>query len=408
MLLTVSYSVNKNVYSRELDQNYFQSNEFAERYIRLLGIEIDSMIHNDKDAYIVNEEGNRIYYATKTRNNFSHIENCHFVIVYLPRNKIYTNLSNAYEQNIQEMVDYIQKEKGTKVSIVEGKVTQAPEAIRENFEDYSYLFEGSYFYSNGEYYTTDELYEQKNWTDQEKVMIEDLERETIKTDTTSKEIENHLININYVDYHIEDFIIYMSYEEKLVLNSYDQYMIKILKTIEPYQTAIYVAVPICGLFIILMVSYLIIAIGYKKGKEGVELNDIDKIPLEIIVGIFAFILSIVAIITEQFYQTGSNYYDLFLSEAITAYLVTYVLIAIMITSMIKRIKAKTFLKNTILWRIWQASKKLYQKLKSTVINTFLERISITGKIALYGISYGFIMMLILLLFAEEIRDWYFN
>lgn len=210
-------------------------------------------------------------------------------------------------------------------------------------------------------------------------------------------------DIVYVDYSIEDFEIYMTYEEQFNLGSYATYMIGILNALAPFENAIYVSVPICGVLSAVIMIYFIISIGYKKGKDEIDLNDIDKIPIEILIGVIVFAIALVAILVDQFYGTATIYYKLYLSAIITEYLVIYVLFMIGMTSIIKRIKAKTIIKNSITYKVLKLCQKLLTKLKKG-IDVFTERLNITWKLIGFCLIYLFVMVFMFILFNGAERN----
>ena len=90
--------------------------------------------------------------------------------------------------------------------------------------------------------------------------------------TTSQKIE-------YATAEAKDFQIYSSYVEEFEDNSKVAVMNRILDKISPFQEYSYFIIPVSTILIILILVYLVISIGYKKGVDGIALNDFDKIPL---------------------------------------------------------------------------------------------------------------------------------
>ena len=58
----------------------------------------------------------------------------------------------------------------------------------------------------------------------------------------------------YVDYDINDFEVYMSYEEELV-NTYDSFIINFLKNLQENEDMLYILVPICAICIAIILHY---------------------------------------------------------------------------------------------------------------------------------------------------------
>lgn len=372
--------------------------------------EINSFIHNDNKAYTVTEkDGTRVYYRASNRTMFSEIKNCNFIIIYKPRNKVCVNLGYLLEaQDVETMKAYIASKEGKKVNIVDGELKTDSTAIQDSWEDYKDLFIGTYYYSNGEYYDLENSYDnERSALNATYDAIKKLEKEGIGVSLENGIVDSEDIteekeksNIVYVDYDINDFEIYMTYEEGFELNSYDSYVVGIMKTLQKYEDAMYISVPICSIFVALILVYLIMAIGYKKDQKQVELNDIDKIPLEIIICVLILILCIIfGVIDNIGYSAYYNYYKLFLSGMITAYFVIYILFVVTFTSTIKRIKAKTFIKNTITWRILRLLKRIFVRTKKA-FGKFIQTLSGAKKIVVITLIYIIAMGFILIIFAD--------
>lgn len=362
--------------------------------------EIHTLIHNDNKNYISGEDGIRIYYTTTRGNEFSYLKNCNFVIRYLPRNKVYTNIGYPSLYSLEEMKNYLENQHGKKISILKGEIGADTNILEYTWENYKNTFIGEYYYSESEYYKELDDYGRENINlytgavvDAQKGISEDGATAITQEKTSIIDAED----IVYVDYSIEDFEIYMTYEEEFNLGSYATYIIGIIDTLQNYENAIYISVPICGVLTAVIMIYLVISIGYKKGKEGIDLNDIDKIPIEILIGIIISIISLVVLLVEIFYGTQTIYYKLYLSAIITEYLIIYVLFMIGMVSIIKRIKAKTIIKNSITYKVFKLCQKLLTKLKKG-IDVFTERLNITWKLIGFCLIYLFTMVFMFVLF----------
>lgn len=121
--------------------------------------------------------------------------------------------------------------------------------------------------------------------------------------------------------------------------------------------------PIFGCFLSVMVLigiaiYLFWAIGYQKGEEGISLNAIDKVPYEII-GIISFHVLAMAVTVLVNAFDIYTYYVVAIFYLI-AYVIGYLACAIWGITTIKRIKAKTFWKSFISYKV---IKWFYHKIK---------------------------------------------
>ena len=138
------------------------------------------------------------------------------------------------------------------------------------------------------------------------------------------------------------------------------------------------------------ITYLVSSLGYKKDHKGIYLNWIDKTPLEIIITLFCFGLFIVVWIVNSFTSHTSLLYNAV--GAISAVTLLYVLIAIALSTVIKRIKAKVLIKNTLIYKIIVWTKKLTQELfKNTKL---IVKLSI-----LYG-GFVFIFFIVMMMSAS--------
>jgi len=387
--MAMFYSINKENYNNELNKEYFESEDFADYYMNTLRSEIHTLIHNDNKNYIKGEDDIRIYYTTIKGNEFSYLKNCNFVIRYLPRNKVYTNIGYPSLYSIEEMKKYIENQPGKKISILSGEVQADTNILEYTWENYKNTFIGEYYYSESEYYKELDDYGKESVDLYTGAIVD------VKTDTSFSRAD--LEDLIYVNYSIEDFEIYMTYEEQFNLGSYATYIVGILNTLQHFENLIYISVPICGVLAAVMSIYLVISVGYKKGKEGIDLNDIDKIPIEILISIILAVIGLIVILVDNFYGTQTIYYKLYLSAIITEYLLIYVLFMIGMTSIIKRIKAKTIIKNSITYRVLRICKKIFIKLKKG-LDTFTERLNVTWKIIGYSLIYLFTMILMFTIF----------
>lgn len=396
VIISVIYSAVKESYRNELDVNYFESDNFGEYVISMLSSEVYNLIHKDPELYTITLDGNRIYryrnyyyYSDGTKRNFLGLKNCDFVILYKPTGKIETSIDiNEGNASMESLIAYVDSRKGEKLYISDGRLEQAPEAIKDKWEYYKKFFNGSY------YSVTDEKsiiadYEAKMKSIQEGYEITD--------DVGTIDVKD---STNYVSYDIEDFEIYITYDKEFALNSYDTYTLNFVKAINKYEDALYIAVPISAVLTCIIIIYLIIAIGYKKDNEGVDLNDIDKIPLEIVLAIIFSVIFMVIAIISNFYVARPEYYKLYISGIITVYFVIYILIAIGLTTIIKRIKAKTITKNTITLRLLKLCKKILIKVRD-FINSLTENLKITWKFTIGIIGYMLLMLVILLFFGDN-------
>lgn len=387
----------KDTYNRELDGTYFESDEFASYFMNGIKQELSELIYTDGEGYIDKTNSVRIYH-TGTYNYFRYLKNCKFIMLYKPTNKVYTNVNNL--SNYDEILDYILKQEGKKVTITEGRIDTESEVLALNWEEYKGIFSGEYYYTGGKYYSkANEARKYKIAT--EAIDLENAEDEAYGVDSSNNNSfeGSSVVDITTTEFNIEDFEIYMTYEEAFLANKYNTNVINMMKGLEPFENAIFISVPICGCLIALCIAYLIISIGYKKGKEGIDLNDIDKIPLEIILAVLLVIVSVVLLVGVNIDSLAFDYYKLYVSGMVTAYFVLCILAELTANTIIKRIKSKTLIKNTLTWHLWQICKKIFNKMKK-VGAEFAKSGGLTWKIIAVVIAYVMLIAILIGMFSD--------
>ena len=133
-----------------------------------------------------------------------------------------------------------------------------------------------------------------------------------------------------------------------------------LKKVPLINDGCYIIIPMGSIIAMLMVIYLAVSIGEDK-----KLNYFDKIPLEI-VGFVAIIISVIPFIflSDYFYSTGNDYVG-GISIIITVALFIYVIACVCMITFIRRLKAKSFWKTTIIGKIFYWFKDVLLKYNVT-------------------------------------------
>ncbi len=120
-------------------------------------------------------------------------------------------------------------------------------------------------------------------------------------------------------------------------------------------------IPLSAISIIIMVIYLIWATGHEKGKEGIQLNSIDKISYEIITFVIIFVIGMmmsfaIASIESQIPQ------KILMSVFLLCYLIGYACLAVWVSTTIRRLKAKQFIRSFLTYKICRWIKVTVQKI----------------------------------------------
>lgn len=318
------------------NDNYFESEIFSDYYEDEL---INVFAHFDSlEEVIISNEINNINYIINYPNNYS--SNFIYLIIRKRDGRIFTNL------------------------IPNGK-TDSVDKIK------TYLSSNKYYW---------------NYVD--------------KIDTNINNLSSE--NISYTHYIYEsirsgDYEVYSSVGENLKYN--DNFVFgKISFTIinKMGKLPIFLIMPTSLILIILICAYLILSLGHRKNYEGIYLNYLDKLPLEVLSCILLFVGSIFGFIG----LVGPSIIDSILTiiGIILFFIDLYICLAIFVSTVIKRIKAGTLYKSTLLCKILKWTNKTFKKFGAwvdTTIRLIFANTNITLKLAI--IYFGFILGSIILI-----------
>lgn len=361
---------------------YFSSETFAYDYIRTITNIANRLIYNNSNYPSTKDGEIEIYYLKNYYSengyivneyfNSSEVAEINFLVIY--NNKAITNVNSNSIEDIKHVIETSADNANAtdnasikKANILNGKI-QADSDVLEKY--------GTKYLSNFmiTYYTTD----------------------TEKTDTILSDGRY----IEYVTPTAKDFEVYTSYTEELSQNEERQLASKFLDAIEPISQNAYIILPISSAVTILLIIYLLITIGHKDDEKTIELNDFDKIPLEIILIVAVFLIVLPFIILSQYDRINNA----MLSLGITAYIDVYIVSAVVLHTMIKRIKSKTFLKSSIIGQvlIWwiKIFKKILNKIQK-VWNTITYSASVTSKVIIGTGIIAFIWLVIIAMFSDN-------
>ena len=356
------------------EEKYFKSEQFAFNYLMTLRDIADILIHNNSLYDSVKDEEMEIYHIynnysasgdiQSTYTNYPSLKNINFLIIY--KNKAITNISANTINEIKEQMNNLPSD--SKVNILDGKI----QTDSQSMEQYGDKYLNNFIIT---YYTTD----------------------TAKTDTMLKDGRY----IEYISANINDFEVYSSYKEELNSSSDRQMATTFLKMVEPISNNSYVIMPISAVLTVLLIIYLTSAIGHDEDeKKSVEINTFDRIPIEAICFV-AMLISCMPFILLEFVGTD---YNAITSIAITAYFIIYICVAITMTTIIKRVKAKQFLRTSFIGKvlIWWLNicKKIIKKIE-TIYNTLIYSPNTTAKVIITAGLTVFTLILIITLFGDS-------
>ena len=358
------------------EEKYFNSEKFPLDYLMTLRDISSKLIHNNSSYVSVKDGDFEIYhiydyyelneYVENNYSNYTKLESINFLIIY--KNKAITNVKANTIDEIKKQIDLtVESDKNKKVNILNGTIQTDSQSILKYGDKYLSNFLITY-------YTTD----------------------TYKTDLVLPDGRY----IEYITAKAEDFEIYSSYTEELSQNSEREMMAKFFDIVKPINNNAYVIFPASSILTILLIIYLVVATGHSNEQNTIEMNSFDNIPIEIIV-FFAMLISCIPFIMLEVVENDCNAIT---SVAITAYFVIYICVSITMTTIIKRLKSKQFLKTSIIGKIliwWlKFCKKIINKIKD-IWKTLTYSASITSKVIISTSIITFIWIVIYLVFGNS-------
>ncbi len=356
---------------------YFQTDQFVRKYMSTVANYANRLIYENEELPTFYDGETQICYID---NNFNSIMVEDFYILIQYKNKAITNLDmNSDTNTIEKIKAFIsQNQNAKKVNISAGNIESDSEVIEKKGMKYSRDFENTY-------YTRTEEKGQFN--------------EIVESVIGSQIEETETTGVKYITTQIEDFEITSSYQEILQITSEEALMKEFLNRYETLGEKAPVILPVCLSAVLLLGIYLILSIGRTKGKDEIELNDLDRIPYEILAVIGYFILGVECLILANIGYGGIvQDINLYISIYTTLYLVAYIICAVLFNTTVKRIKDKTIFQNTITYQAWKLFVKIVKKTSTKTLeiwNQFTESTGLVSKLLMVIVGYVVIAIILL-------------
>lgn len=376
----------ENMFMNEKD--YFTTNRFVSRYFDVISIFSNNLIYRNEDYSICYDGEIQISYMGDAYQYYhSDIEDLYILIQY--KDKALTNVELTAETDTIEKIKYYiaHQENAKKVNILAGNVEADSDVMANKAIQYFDYLEHTYYTK-----VSEELENPETATG---IIMEEV------VEVEDRETQNH----QYITTNIQDFNIYSSYQEKLK-KSVDELLFR--QFLDKYQglgKQIYWIMPV-GLGSLLAIGlYLIISIGHSKGKEGIDLNDLDRLPLELVgcIGLIGFGMVGLGFSVLASLSMFTDNMNLWISIIIAMYVIFYMLCAISFDTIVKRIKAGTWIKNTLTYRCcrwcWKIVKKTIYHF-THAWEKFAQSIGVAKKLVLIVVAYIVVAMLLLAIFQE--------
>lgn len=222
-----------------------------------------------------------------------------------------------------------------------------------------------------------------------------IEDKKISTDIEKINQENIIQDVTYEKIIEDNIDMYTSYTqpyEKIDPNDKISVSKYLYETSSKYFNIATVGVVISIIGAIITCIYLIVSSGHKNGVEGIYLDWFDKIPLEILLVLITFLYTIEGILTAG--AVALVGYAVETGIVLTSLCIYIIVISSIYIGLgiIKRIKAKQLIKNSLFARIVRFANKIWRKSVNNVkANTKLSTkitILFVGFIAISGILIG--------------------
>lgn len=123
-----------------------------------------------------------------------------------------------------------------------------------------------------------------------------------------------------------------------------------------------------GILLLLIIWYLILSIGHKKNYEGIYTDWLDKISLEIIFIVATGLVSLEGVMFIQFTKLLQEFFTTSISLLLLMGIIIYITLTILTITLIRRIKAKIFWRNTLCYKVIKYIYKKSKEIKENILN----------------------------------------
>lgn len=400
IILPVLYESSKEDLIQEKERseiNFFETDTFLSKYMYELSDNARKLIFNNNNYSQITDGNTKICYSDYNimYDAYYTIKDYYYLIIY--KNIAMTNVELTTSTNtIAGIREFLNNQDSKKANIVGGNIEADSELIKSKAIQY---FDNFIF----NYYSVDEY--AASIAESEIENIEAIENEEFDIDkdysrTSLSEIQSPISGRTYYNTTINDFEMYTSYKEEVYKRGNNIFFENLINQLEPYEEQMLSIIPAASIGLVVILIYLTISIGHTKNKEEIDLNDLDRIPIEIIYAIAFFgICIIIVFASEGLYYITNEYYNFAINMVLAGYFILYILCAISAVTTIKRIKAKTLIKDSLTGKIcswcYRTIKKFFSKIGKTCseISYSMDR---TVKLLLYilGLGIGAILMII--------------
>ena len=213
---------------------------------------------------------------------------------------------------------------------------------------------------------------------------------TTNIDSINQESTKYMTSSTYSTDNLEGYEVYSNIDPSTLNYSNSLYVQQtVYNMFKGHENLPVYLIPLSAISIIIMIVYLIWATGHEKGKEGIQLNSIDRISYEVISIVIMFVIGMmmsfaIASIESQIPQR------ILISVFLLCYLIGYACLAVWVSTTIRRLKAKQFIRSFLTYKVCRWIKVTLEK----VFKKVTDKQNTNRKITI--IYWGFVAISIIL------------
>ena len=197
--------------------------------------------------------------------------------------------------------------------------------------------------------------EKKNWSYQDGNI-------TTNINSINQESTKYMTSSTYSTDNFEGYEVYSNIDPNTLNYSNSLYVQQtVYNMFKGHENLPTYLIPLSAISIIIMIVYLIWATGHEKGKEGIQLNSIDKISYEIISIVIMFVIGMMmsfAIVSVE----SQIPQRILMSVFLLCYLIGYACLAVWVSTTIRRLKAKQFIRSFLTYKVCRWIKITIEKI----------------------------------------------
>ena len=328
----IDVSITSQYGEMEGPEEYAETEEFGMEYLATLIHDIRN-IKKDKSQLgkVTEETASKTYEEASGMENETPYDNYSEIEDESYDYPVYYEISNYNNTRISQYINYIIIDKENKNMFTNIKSNNYPEEINKLKT------------------------EKTNWSYQDGNIMTNI-------NTINQESAKYITSSYYSVDNFEGYEVYsnidpstLSYSNSLYVQ---QTVYNIFKGHENLPTYL---IPLSTISIIVMIVYLIWATGHERGKEGIALNSIDKISYEIISIVIMFVIGMMMSFALASIETQIPQ-KILVSVFLLCYLIGYACLAVWVSTTIRRLKAKQFIRSFLTYKVCRWIKIMVEKI----------------------------------------------